>query len=90
MWVAGLPMILILERIGRLHHDIDRQAALQSQTFLAILIGLTSALVGVVAASSTMEVEDGIRLAPELAVPADRARGSGGGTRRRTRVPARR
>ena len=70
MWAAGLPMILVLERLGRLHDDIDRQANLQSQTFFAILIGLTCALVCVVAASSTMEIEDGVRLSPELAVPA--------------------
>jgi hypothetical protein len=90
MWAAGLPMILVLERLSRLHDDIDRQVTLQSQTFLAILIGLSCALVCVVAASSTMELEDGIRLSPELAVPADRSSGSGRGSRRRQRVPARR
>jgi hypothetical protein len=51
---------------------------------------LSCALVCVVAASSTMELEDGIRLSPELAVPADRSSGSGRGSRRRQRVPARR
>jgi hypothetical protein len=90
MWAAGLPMILVLERISRLNDDIGRQVNLQSQTFFAILIGLSCALVCVVVASSTMELEDGIRLAPELAVPADRERGSGSGPRGRRRVPARR
>lgn len=90
MWAAGLPLILVLERMSRLHDDIERQVSLQSQTFFAILIGLSCALVCVVAASSTMEIEDGIRLAPELAVPADRSSATDGGSRRRQRVPDRR
>jgi len=89
MWAAGLPMILVLERLSRLHDEVDRQVSLQSQTFFAILIGLSCALVCVVAASSTMELEDGVRLAPELAVPADRSSAMGRGSQRRQRRPDR-
>ena len=44
LWAVGLPMILVLERTSRFRGDLTKDVSLQTQTFFAILVGLTCAL----------------------------------------------
>jgi DNA ligase-1 len=73
-WVATLPMILGIAWLAGLAAPLEPTTSLQRLAFTTILLSLGCARVTVIAALSSIDLEDKFRTSPELAVPA-RARG---------------
>jgi hypothetical protein len=66
-WVAGLAFVTVISWLGGLQHAIEPADALEAITFVAALQAIATAVVGVIAALSTADLEDAIRLSPALA-----------------------
>ena len=71
VWTISLPFIVLVSWIAQPQRPIDPQDALEVLSFFAALEAIIAGIALVVAALSTADIEDEIRLTPELAVPAD-------------------
>jgi DNA ligase-1 len=75
-WLATLPMIVGVAWLAGLTSPVEPTASLQRLAFTTILLALGCARVTVMATLSSVDLEDEIRLSPELAVPARSTRRS--------------
>ena len=77
IWSLGLAVMLALSWIGGLQRPIGPSASLEALSFFAALQAIVTGIVVVVAALTTADVEEAIRLSPELAEPLRRRRRRG-------------
>ena len=75
IWTAAVPAVLAIAWVGGLLRPVGGSASLQALAFFTVTTSLVSALITVLVALSASDIEDEIRLSPELAVPLNRARG---------------
>jgi hypothetical protein len=66
-WPAGLAFVTLISWLGGLQSPIESTDALEAITFVAALQAIATAVVAVIAALSTSDLEDAIRLSPALA-----------------------
>jgi hypothetical protein len=69
-WVAGLPLLVAMSWAGGLQQPVHATDALESLTFVSSLQTIVAGIVFVLAALNTSDVENAIRVSPELAQPA--------------------
>lgn len=74
IWTVAVPVTLGLAWVGGLVGRVGESASLQVLAFFTVCTALLSALVTVLVALSAADIEDEIRLSPELAVPLGRSR----------------
>ena len=73
LWAAGLPLLVAMSWLGGLQRPVEPTDAFQTITFVAALQAIAAGIVVVVAALSTSDIEDAIRVSPELAQPVRRS-----------------
>ena len=66
-WTAGLAFVTVISWLGGLQRVIEPTDALEAISFVAALQAIATAVVVVIAALSTSDLEDAIRLSPALA-----------------------
>jgi hypothetical protein len=74
IWTVAVPGVLVLAWVGGLLRPVDSLASLQLLAFFTVTVSLVSALITVLIALSASDIEDEIRLSPELAVPVSQVR----------------
>jgi hypothetical protein len=67
VWSAGLAFVAVISWLGGLQRPIEATDAVEALTFVAALQTIATAVVVVIAALSTSDLEDAIRLSPALA-----------------------
>jgi hypothetical protein len=67
VWTTGLAFVMVISWLGGLQQPIEPTDALEALTFVAALQAIAAAVVVVIAALSTSDLEDAIRLSPTLA-----------------------
>jgi hypothetical protein len=67
VWTAGLVVVTIMSWLGGLQHPIEPNQALEALTFVAAVQAIGAAICVVIAALSTSDIEDAIRLSPAMA-----------------------
>jgi hypothetical protein len=73
VWSAGFGCVTLLSWIGGVQRPVEPTDALEALTFVAVLQAIATAVVVVVAAVNTSDLEDAIRLSPALAQTPQRA-----------------
>lgn len=66
VWGAGLAFVTIASWVGGLQRPVDASHALEALTFVAALQSIATAVVLVIAALNTSDLEEAIRLSPEM------------------------
>ena len=69
IWTVAVPGMLGIAWVGGLLRPVDSLASLQLLAFFTVTVSLIAALITVLIALSASDIEDEIRLSPELAVP---------------------
>jgi hypothetical protein len=77
VWTAGLVIVTIMSWLGGLQHPIEPNDALEALTFVAAVQAIGAAICVVIAALSTSDIEDAIRLSPAMAQVLEPAAHSG-------------
>ena len=68
-WAIGAPTLLCITWIGRLQRPIVPTDSLPGLTFFTVLVTVLASLLIVVLSTTATEIEDAIRVSPELATP---------------------
>ena len=69
IWTIAVPAVLGMSWVGGLLRPVEEDASLELLAFFTVTVSLMSALITVLIALSASDIEDEIRLSPELAVP---------------------
>lgn len=68
-WAIGMPTLLVITWVGGMQRPIEPSDSLPTLTFFAVLAAVLASVLVVVLATTAAEIEDSIRVSPELAVP---------------------
>ncbi len=68
-WTVGLPVLVAVSWIGRLQRPITQTDSLPVLTFFAVADAVIASVLVVVMSLCATEIEDTIRVSPELAIP---------------------
>jgi hypothetical protein len=65
-WPAGLAFLAVVSWLGGLQRPVEPTDGLEALTFVAALQAIAAATIVVIAASSTADLEDAVRLSPGM------------------------